>query len=214
MTLAVCAQGTREETVAAVANMEVTNARDALNHLADISLVSYIEQAIAPWALHDVVRMFALAQPGRRELEEAHLIWVESYMKQHEDPQAFRELEICVPEGLTLVNRLIRNAQIKKASTVFYPLYLHLTRRGEYAVVVDMAKELLLSHAPKGSAIEAAWLGNLGLCYETLGDIPKAIDFHEQALALEKKLGLVEGRLLVSQPGTVLPDARRYSQGH
>jgi tetratricopeptide (TPR) repeat protein len=35
---------------------------------------------------------------------------------------------------------------------------------------------------------QAAQLGNLGTCYQLLGDVPKAIEFHEQALAIDETL--------------------------
>lgn len=45
----------------------------------------------------------------------------------------------------------------------------------------------------EGQAIQ---LGNLGACYQTQGNIPKAIDFLQRSLAMHEKLGSLEGQAI------------------
>jgi len=50
-----------------------------------------------------------------------------------------------------------------------------------------------LGFVEKGSAEEAMVLGNLGLIYETRGELDKAEEMHKKSLEIEKKLGRLEG---------------------
>jgi tetratricopeptide (TPR) repeat protein len=45
--------------------------------------------------------------------------------------------------------------------------------------------------AVEGQAIQ---LGNLGLCYKALDEIPTAIDFFQRSLALDETTGRIEGQ--------------------
>lgn len=191
--LAACAAGTRSEIVAAVAGVELEEATSALNRLADGSLAEHIEGAEAPWSLHDVVRLFVRAQEGRKEADGAHLAWVEEHLDRHRDPEAYRELEKGVQEGLVVVRRLLGGGEVEKAERVFEALFAHLRRRGELGVVVEESTHVLESMAEESEGA-ARWLGNLGLCYQTLGELPKAIDHHQRALAINEQIGRLEGQ--------------------
>ena len=41
---------------------------------------------------------------------------------------------------------------------------------------------------------EGAWLGNLGLAYRDLGQVEKAIDYHQQALVIHQEIGYRQGQ--------------------
>ncbi|WP_353851852.1 tetratricopeptide repeat protein [Microcystis sp. LE18-22.4A] len=47
---------------------------------------------------------------------------------------------------------------------------------------------------------EAASLGSLGLAYRSLGQYPKAIDFYQQSLAIQQKIG---DRTVGNQPDMI-----------
>jgi tetratricopeptide (TPR) repeat protein len=195
--LCVCARGTRTEIVAATAEIEETETARALNRLADVSLAQYRRGAGAPWTLHDVVRLFVNAQGDTSTFEARHQRWVEQHMAKHADPTHYGAFEHAVPEGVVVVERLLEKGNGDEAGRVFYPLYRHLTRRGEYAQVVALGHRVL-DGAPDQSAGQAQWLGRLGLCYQTLGDIPKAIELHKRSLQINEKLGNLEGQSIGS----------------
>ncbi|HEX9621651.1 MAG TPA: tetratricopeptide repeat protein, partial [Polyangiaceae bacterium] len=193
--LAVCAEGTRHDIVAAVAKLGPERTRAALDHLADVSLAEYVdERAAAPWGLHDVVRLLVREQHALAPFEAAHRTWLDAHLAAHADPTDYAAFDIAVPEGLASVERLVERGEITEASTLFYPLFRHLARRGEYARALAAGSRILV--ATGDDALRAQWLGNLGNCYRTLGDIPKAIHHHQRSLAHFEKLGSLEGQAI------------------
>jgi tetratricopeptide (TPR) repeat protein len=192
--LAACAQGTRAEIVATVAGLDAATAKEALDALYRVSLSEFRAGGTAPWGLHDVLRMFVAAQPGSKGVSAAHLIWVREHQRQHSDPLAHVEREEGITEVVAAFERLLAAGENGQASEVLDPVYDHLTRYGRYAQVVDLTERLLASPGGGDIGIAGAWLGNLGNCYKTLGDIPKAIDLHQRALAMKEKLGDLDGQ--------------------
>lgn len=193
--LAACAQGTRAEIVAAVAGSDTSAADDFLSALVGVSLAEFREGAECPWGLHDVVRMFVRAQSAGRDAQSAHLAWVRNHLRRHVDPLAHESLEEGIAEAVTAFELLLARREHDQASDLLLPIYQHLTRRGRYAAVINLVDRLLESlEAAHNMEITATWLGNLGLCYQTLGDIPKAIDLHQRSLALEERLGGLRGQ--------------------
>ncbi len=194
--LAVCASGTRTEIVAAVARLDNKVARTALNRLTSASLAQHVEQAAAPWALHDVIRALvceqAKAQGELVPLEAAHQRWVEQHIDQYAEPTRFAELEAGVAEGIVCVRRLLGAGRAREASELFLPLCDHLRRRGEYPKALRVAWRFVDSNDDE--LVQAPWLGNLGLCYQALGEVQKAIDLHQRAFALNERLGVIAGQ--------------------
>jgi tetratricopeptide (TPR) repeat protein len=191
--LAACAQGTRTEIVAAVAGSDAGIVEDALNVLAGVSLAEFREGASGPWGMHDVVRIFARAQPESRDAEAAHVVWAKEHLRRYRDPLAHVEMENGIPEAVAAFERLLVSSANEQASQILLAVHRHLTRYGRYGQAVDLG-ERLLANLQTADSTAATWLGNLGLCYQTLGDIPKAIDFHERSLAMAKKLGALAGQ--------------------
>jgi tetratricopeptide (TPR) repeat protein len=190
--LASCARGTRAEIVAAVAKRDLATSEDALNALARVSLAEFRVRAHLPWHLHDVVRFFVRAQPESARAEAAHLDWVREHLRKHEDPLAHEALEEGIAEAIAAFERLLSSRDNSRAGEVLFPIYLHLMRRGRCARAAGLTERLLGSLGSEEHAAAAGCLGNLGLCYRTLGDIPKAIDCHQRSLALDEKLGSLE----------------------
>jgi tetratricopeptide (TPR) repeat protein/nucleoside phosphorylase len=188
--LAACARQTRAEVVAAVADAELAPVRASLGDLSTHGFAEQPEQGV--WSLHDVVRMFVLEQPGAEEFERRHLDWVLRHLEEHADPTAYREFAEGVEEATHAFARWL-GRDLDAAKVVYSLLGRHLKMVGRYADAVQLS-ELLLAVASSDSAEAAVALRNLGLCYLTLGDIPKAIEYHERSLAIEEKLGRLEGQ--------------------
>jgi tetratricopeptide (TPR) repeat protein len=192
--LAVCAQGTRTAVVAKVAGCDAVTVEDELASLVDKSLAEFREGAPGPWAMHDVVRLFVRAQPGLHENESAHLSWVCEHLQEHSDPLSHEKLHEGISEVVVAFEHLLANREHARASEVLLPVYQHLIRRGLFARAVEFGERLLANLESSESAVVALWLGNLGRCYETLGDLSKAINFIQRALTVEESLGNLEGQ--------------------
>lgn len=190
--LSVCAQGTTPEIVAAIAGQSEEETEIALNQLADSSLVQHVDSSEAPWALHDVLRDFVRCRQSVEELEEKHAQWLDGYMTEHQDPSAHKEFARCVPEGLSRVYWLCEDGQAKQASEMFFPLYVHLQRVGQFAQILGVGHRVLDCQL-EGTASRAMWLGNLGLVYQTRGKLDRAVEFFDKALAINTELGSKEG---------------------
>lgn len=111
--VAVCARQTRTEIVAAIAGVD--DADEWLDELLARSLVELTPGADAPWGLHDIVRMFVLAQPGREAMEEAHLAWCRRHVARHGDPSQYQQFEIGEGEVRTAHERLSRAGETDDA---------------------------------------------------------------------------------------------------
>jgi tetratricopeptide (TPR) repeat protein len=69
-----------------------------------------------------------------------------------------------------------------------------LYRWGDYTTLVEFYEKLLPEHfddEPKLTSRQThgALLGNLGIAYSVLGQVERAIEYHEQALAISKEIG-------------------------
>lgn len=192
-TLAVCAQGTRREIVAAVAGLDSSVTGTALNALADVSLAEFRDYAAAPWSLHDVVRMFVCAQPGGAEAEAAHLAWVKDHINRYPEPTDHEGLEAGVAEVLAAFDRLLGRGAGDQADDLLDSAWHHLFRRGRYGLLIDLIERLLV-RLPVGGVAASYWIATLGLCCRRMGDIPKAIELHQRALAIYEKTGDLVGQ--------------------
>jgi len=195
LALAACAQGTRADIVAAVAGVRDDAASNALNALADVSLAEYRDGTEAPWGIHDVVRLFVSAQEGSEDALAAHLSWAGEHLKRHNNPTDYQAMDLGVGEIVAGTERLLRTGKVERAAELTFPLGQHLLRRGQYVLALGLF-ERLLEHVIPDSAMDAACSGNLGVLYRTLGNMPKAIAFHERSLTIEEKIGLLGGQAL------------------
>jgi tetratricopeptide (TPR) repeat protein len=192
-TLCVCARRTRTDVVSATAGLGKSEAEQSLNDLVNISLAHYCDNSDAPWTVHSVVRLFVCAKGAPIQLEAAHQRWVARHMADHAAPDDYIAFERGVAEAVVVVERLLQQAKVSEAARVFFPLYRHLCRRGEYGQAVALC-QAVLNRAPSESALEARWLTRLGSCYEAVGHIPKAVELFERSLAVDESLGNLVGQ--------------------
>jgi tetratricopeptide (TPR) repeat protein len=195
--IAACAQGTRQEIVAAVAGLEGSGCAHQLRRLTELFLVEHREGADAPWALHDVVRMFTRALPDAEDADAAHLAWVRDHLRPTAE-QAPREVsESEMAEAVTALERQLDAEDGAWMGPLFQLLYKHLTSKGRYATAVDLGERLL---ALEGSLptleSQASLLGNLGIWQGRLGNMPKAIGFLERSLAISETLGRLDSQAI------------------
>jgi tetratricopeptide (TPR) repeat protein len=193
LALSASAKATRDAIVAEVSGLVLPEAQHALEQLRDWSLAEFTDISAAPWGLHDVMRLFAQAQSGYPELVDAHVGWVKKHCQRYDKPEEHAFFALGADEVAVAVRRFVAESRSDEASELHWPLFKHLTQVGRLLEAIELT-ERLLDVAPEGSATEAAWLGNLGNCYRTLGDIPKAIELFERSLAIDEKLGSLEGQ--------------------
>lgn len=132
-------------------------------------------------------------QDGFGEREGAHLALVKRQVLEHQNPLAWQKLDECLPEALWALERLIEKGKGYEARWLLDKLDVHLWRRSRYAEYEQVTLRVIELLKP-GSWELAQQLGNLGHCYETLDDLPKAIDYHERVLAINEKLPDIEGQ--------------------
>jgi tetratricopeptide (TPR) repeat protein len=188
------AQGTRTEIIAAVAHNAVGATEDALNALHRFSLADYWQGTPAPWGLHDMVRLVARSQPETTQSDAAHLAWVKGHFTAHAAPFAYEKLDEGIPEALVAFARLVEKRSTAEASEILDRTFAHLRRRGRYAEAAELIERLLGALPTDAEFLRAVWLGNRGVCSQVLGDFQNAIEFHQRALAIYEKLGVLEGQ--------------------
>ena len=186
--LAVCARQTRLEVVAAVA--AVADTGEALDELHTRGFAELA--AGGGWGMHDVVRMFVAEQAGREVFETAHTGWVHTHMQEHNEATAHQAFGAGVAEARRAFERLV-TTDLDLADSIYRPLEEHLTIVGNFPEATALS-ERLLEVSPADSKPALAAMNNLGICYGTLGDTAKAIEFFERALAVEMRLCCLHGQ--------------------
>jgi hypothetical protein len=192
--LASCARATRADVVANVAGVPEANAEDLLSDLAEQSFVEHTPGE-RPWGLHDVVRLFARCQDGVAAADAAHLRFVQAHLEEHRDPTDWQAMESELPEVLAGVDRLLAAGKGGDVWSLLRQAGKHMMQRGRYAELIEPYQHLL-DLLLADNADRAAVLGNLGRCYKILGDISRAIDYLQRSLAIEEKLGRLEGQAI------------------
>jgi len=190
LALAVCAEHTRTEVIAAVAGVDQPH--EVLDRLATQSLAQYTATSGTPWSLHEVLRMFIVAQPGLGELEAVHLAWVETHLAAHRDPLKHVEFTVGIEEAMCALMRLLDASDVQHAQKVYSPLDDHMRRVGQFFRASVLGEEFL-RRCPAESWVAANCTNNLGLCSRSLGDVKRAIDYHERSFAVMARLGHQEG---------------------
>jgi tetratricopeptide (TPR) repeat protein len=193
-------KSTRSLTIAEMAEMREDAVSEALADLADRSLVELVDVEAQLWTLHDVVRLFVRAQEGIERADAAHLVFTWEYVRIHQDPADWEAMEAGMGEVLTAVDRLLNARDAEGAASLLGNASAHLMQRGRYGELVERYEQLA-ARLPESSNALAVVLGQLGLCYRTLGDVPKAVDHHRRSLALFEKLGDLAGQ--ASQLGKI-----------
>ncbi len=189
--LAVCARQARAEVVGPVAG--VKDVDEVLDELYGRSLVECDGAAKAPWRLHDVVRMFVAAQVGRDAFEAAHSAWVEAHVKAHGHVLDHLAFEEGAEDVVVVVQRLTAAKEFARAMALYRPVERHSCRMGAYPRATELG-QMLLAAVPSETSWASECMNNLGIYYRTLGEVSKAIDFHQHALAIDEQLGHLEGQ--------------------
>lgn len=184
--LAACAKQTRAEIIAAVADADLRAVGESLASLRTHGFAEIGEHRV--WGMHDVVRMFVLAQPGVEEFERRQIQWVYRYLQEHADPTAYRSFAEGIAEARHAFAWLLRRDVVAAVLVVYHSVSRHFFQVGNYADMIELSNALL-DAASRDSKEAAVALNNLGLCYEILGEVEKAIEHHERALAVDQRLG-------------------------
>jgi tetratricopeptide (TPR) repeat protein len=193
MALAACAPATRAEVVAAVAGVREDDATLALQGLAEQSLVEWLPEAEQPFRLHDVVRLLLASLPGAADAEAAHEAWALARAAEHAAPEAWMDLDREVPEVLAVVDHRLRRRDGRGAWAALSPILRALDRRGMYGELISAATRVL-ADVPAESTEAASVLGNLGLAWCSLGDVGKATECFDRALAISERARFPEGQ--------------------
>ncbi len=189
--LAVCALQTRGQVVGVVAGLQDVD--EVLDELHGRSLIELDGKTKAPWRLHDVMRMFVAAQPGREMFEAAHLAWVEAHIDAHNDVLDHVAFEAGVDEVVVEVHRLVAAKELARAMDIYRSIEDHSRRVGAYPRAMELS-EALLHAVPSDMQWASECMNRLGLCYQTLGDVPRAIESFQGSLAIEENSARLDGQ--------------------
>jgi tetratricopeptide (TPR) repeat protein len=193
LALAACARVTGENVIAQVAGMAADKVADVLPDLAERSLIECADAEARRWTLHDVVRLFVRRRDGIDRADEAHLMFAGTHVESHQDPSDWQAMEADMHEVLAAVDRLVQSGDGWRAWGLVGRAGEHLSQRGRYGEFKARLTQIALL-LPEGSGYLAMVLSNLGACYYWLGDIPEAIDHQQRSLAIDERLGQLEGQ--------------------
>lgn len=191
--LGTCANQTRADIVGAVA--QVDTPLELLDDLHVRGFVEFTPNAIAPWGMHDVIRIFVNAQTGRDEIQHAHLAWVREHIAKHAAPEQHREFAVGTAEATRALERLLDSDAPNQADAVslYTALTSHLRQINRYWEVARLS-QLMSQRLPSESGMVATCLGELGVAYRKLGQIPSAIECFSRALTIFEGRDDIEGR--------------------
>ncbi|HCB01476.1 MAG TPA: hypothetical protein DEP19_03750, partial [Anaerolineae bacterium] len=185
---------------------DVKNAEEVLSLLMRYSLIDFNE-ASARYELHDLLGEFARSKMKGGEEEEAYIQHAKHYMQVMETAD---ELYLQGGENILLGLRLfdvewenIRSAHAwittnVNASESIAELGMYFPDAATYCLDLRLPPrdKILWLEIAKDAAkklgrrdMEGVHLGNLGLAYYSLGEVKKAIEYHEQALVIAREIG-------------------------
>jgi tetratricopeptide (TPR) repeat protein len=218
----------RSEEDSAVADRRYKEARDAMQALVNASLVEYNETN-QRFRLHDLVRQFCDGRLNEAERTAAQLRHARHYRDvASEADEFYQQGGDNVLRGLELFDR--ERTHIEAAFAWLQPRRDHesaallVSLVGAIADTGDLRfhprerirwleSQSAAARVTKDRQAEGNALGNLGNAYATLGDARKAIEFHEQALVVDREIGdrRGEGKALgnLGSAYAVLGDARK-----
>ena len=204
-----------DSAASAVWEMEANAAKDALADLLAYSLIEYDEETDR-YSLHDLARIFGDGRlsESERDLAKRHHAMHYCQVLNHAD-EFYLQGGAAVTHGLALFDRerenidggwacaaaeIDRDEQVSRLCIAYpsagsYVLELrhHPTERIRWMEVMLVSARRLKQRWAEGDA-----LGNLGNAYADLGETRKAIEYHEQHLAICRETGdrQREGRAL------------------
>ena len=189
---------------AAIWEMKTESSRDIMEALLKGSLVQ-TDEAKVRFRLHDLVRQFCNGKLRNAERDAAMMRYARHYTKDADEAQQlYLKGGENVLRGLELFDR--ERVHIEATFEWLAP------RRDEASAALLLSLMNAIAHASdlrfhprqrirwldtqrqaacitKNRRAESAALGNLGLAFADLGEPRKAIEFHEQALVIDRKIG-------------------------
>ena len=164
--------------------------KDAVEKLIDESLLETDHKG--NYWLHPLVREFAYDDLENKI--EAHKVAVQYYRSQPLPEERGEKAD--VQSLIEACHHACMAGDYEMAADIISDNELHedLHRWGNYTTLIELYEKLLpeqFDEEPKLTSIQThgAILGNLGLAYSDLGQVERAIDYYEQALAIAKEIG-------------------------
>lgn len=200
---------------AAIWEMELDAAKDAISKLVTYSMVEWLAVA-AQYRLHDLTRLFAdarMTEAERTDAKRYHAAHYETVLRTANG--LYSQGGQAIKRGLSMFDLEASNIQAGQAwaeahsdndedaamlcniypsaGTELFKIRLHPRERIHWCeAALAVARRLKKRHR------EAVPLGLLGLAYADLGDARRAIEFFEQWLSISREIGdrLNEGKAL------------------
>ena len=196
---------------AAVWQLEQDAAQDKLGDLLKYSLLDW-DDGISRYSLHDLARLFADSRLSDEERNAGRMRHAEHYLRVLAECQ---ELYLrggeAIKDGLARFDAERRNVEAGQEwacqqsganetaarlcnqypDTGVYVLSLRQHPRDEFIVWLEAA--LAAARQLSDRAAEGRHLGNLGNAYADLGEIRRAVEYHEQALIILREIGDRDG---------------------
>ncbi len=177
--------------IAAALGIAEAQAQRALGDLVRFGLLR--RQATGYEVYHALVHTYAR---GRLSLEDAALERLADYYTALATEQAGRGLaghpllDAARPHVLALLERLEAAAAWSSLLDLARTVKDYLDLQGHTGARLLVCQYALdAARASGGRYDEGAWLNSLGLTYRALGQVEKAIDYHEQSLAIAREIG-------------------------
>jgi len=141
---------------------------------------------------HAILADYVVEQIGEAERKDYHSRAVQVYRGK----LAQAKEEQIQPDALSAM-RLVEHVLVAEGKEAFVDSfakesYRPLTTLGLFDAAISLS-ERALGMVEKESVEEAMVTGNLGVIYQTKGDLDKAEDMHNKSLDINKKLGSLEG---------------------
>ncbi len=166
--------------------------RSSLRRLVSGYFVS-ASRVTGEYGLHPIDREYAYRQLSDDEGPEAYnrrnleLRAADFYAGLRKPESEWRTIDDLAPQ-LAEFEHLVRAGDYNGACRVLEPIdYDYLFLWGYYARLVKLREKLLGQLTDP--RLRASNLGSLGLTYRFLGQVERAIEFHEQALAIAREIG-------------------------
>jgi len=185
---------------------------DAVEKLIDKSLLETDHKG--NYWLHPLVREFAY--DDLEDKIEAHRVTVQYYLSQPIPEERSEKAD--VQSLIEACYHACMAGDYDMAADIIFDNELHedLDRWSNYTTLVELFEKLLperFDEKPKLTSMQThgAILGNLGSAYYDLGQVERAIEYYEQALAIAKEIGDRHGEgTLLNNLGVAFMDLEKY----
>ena len=144
--------------------------------------------------LHEYAGEKLATRPDGEGMRQRHAAYFLRYAQERKDERDWFAIERVRAEVLAGQDWAEKAGALEMASDYGYAAFEGLYVRGFYSE----SRQVLHCALRAAQALEkrqdvASQLGSLGLVYAAMGDLPKAIDHHQQALAIDRQIGYRQG---------------------